>query len=180
MINVEEWFMIRELARQGLSITDIAQRLGCDRKTVRKYLAHADQPRYTARPSRASKLDLFKPYVQQRLERGVYNCEVLYRELCARGYSGKKTILRDYVQPHRQAARHQACVRFETPPGQQGQVDWGYFGTIWHEGRHRRLYCFALTLGYSRAMYARFTVSSGMLAFLRCHMHAFSDLGLTG
>ena len=28
MINVEEWFMIRELARQGLSITDIAQRLG--------------------------------------------------------------------------------------------------------------------------------------------------------
>jgi transposase len=39
MINVGEWFMIRELARQGLSITDIAQRVGCDRKTVRKHLA---------------------------------------------------------------------------------------------------------------------------------------------
>jgi transposase len=22
---------------------------------------------------------------------------------------------------------------------------------MWHEGRHRKLYCFALTLGYSRA-----------------------------
>jgi transposase len=29
------------------------------------------------------------------------------------------------VQPYRLATRHQASVRFETPPGQQGQVDWG-------------------------------------------------------
>lgn len=177
MIYVEEWFMIRELARQGLSITDIAQRVGCDRKTVRKYLAHADHPRYTARPSQVSKLDPFKLYVQQRLESGIFNCEVLYRELCARGYEGKATILRDYVGPRRRAARQQACVRFETPPGQQGQVDWGHFGTMWHEGRQRRLYCFALTLGYSRALYAEFAVSSGMMAFLRCHINAFSALG---
>jgi transposase len=169
--------MIRELSRRGFSITEIARRVGCDRKTVRKYLMHPDQPRYTARPPRASKLDPFKPYLQQRLESGVFNCEVLYRELCARGYDGKKTILRDYVQPHRQAARRQACVRFETPPGQQAQVDWGHFGTIWHEGRKRRLYCFALTLGYSRVLYAEFTVSSAMLTFLRCHINAFAYLG---
>jgi transposase len=80
MINVEEWFMIRDLARQGLSITDIAYRMGCDRKTVRKYLTYPDQPRYTARVPQASKLDPFKSYVQQRLDQGVYNCEVLYRE----------------------------------------------------------------------------------------------------
>lgn len=177
MINVEEWFMIRELARQGLSITDIARRVGCDRKTVRKHLSRPDQPGYTARPPQPSKLDPFKSYLEQRLETGVFNCEVLYRELCARGYHGKTTILRDYVQPRRRSARYQATVRFETPPGQQGQVDWGYFGTLWHEGRYRRLYCFALTLGYSRALYAEFTVSSGMMAFLRCHMHAFAELG---
>ena len=177
MINVEEWFMIRDLARQGLSITDIAYRMGCDRKTVRKYLAYPDQPRSPARAPQASKLDPFKSYVQQRLDQGVFNCEVLYRELCQHGYDGKPTILRDYVRPRRQAARQQACVRFETPPGQQGQVDWGSFGTLWHEGRQRRLYCFALTLGYSRALYAEFTVSSGMMAFLRCHINAFSELG---
>src|SRR5918992_6241890 len=99
MINVEEWFMIRDLARQGLSITDIAYRMGCDRKTVRKYLAYPNQPRYTARAPQESKLDPFKPYVQQRLNQGVFNCEVLYRELCQRGYDGKSTILRDYVRP---------------------------------------------------------------------------------
>jgi transposase len=91
--------------------------------------------------------------VHERFERGVFNCEVLYREFCCRGYEGKKTILRDYVHPRRRSARHQACVRFETPPGQQGQVDRGHFGTLWHEGRQRRLYCIALTLGYSRALY---------------------------
>ena len=68
-------------------------------------------------------------------------------------------------------------MRFATPPGQQGQVDWGHFGTIWHEGRHQRLYGFALTLGYSRALYAEFTVSNGMMALLRCHMHACADRG---
>lgn len=177
MINVEEWFMIRDLARQGLSVTEIARRMGCDRKTVRRYLAQPDLPLYPARLARTSKLDAFKPYLDERLSRGVCNCEVLYRELCAQGYSGKKTILRDYVQPHRMAQRHQATVRFETPPGQQGQVDWGHFGTIWHEGRQRRLYCFALTLGYSRAMYAEFTVSQGMRSFLLCHMHAFEYVG---
>jgi transposase len=158
-------------------MTDIAQRLGCDRKTVRKSLVHPDQPRYTARPPRPSKLDPLQSSVQQRLERGVCNGEVLSRELSARGYTGKKTLLRASVQPRRRAARHQACVRCETPPGQQGQVDWGHFGTMWHEGRQRRLSCCALTLGYSRALYAECTVSSGMMACLRCPMHALTELG---
>jgi transposase len=55
----------------------------------------------------------------------VFNCEGLYRELYARGYEGKKTIWRDYVQPRRPSARPPACGRFETPPGHQGQVDGG-------------------------------------------------------
>jgi transposase len=177
MLNVEEWFMIRDLARQGLSISEIARRVGCDRKTARKHLDHPDQPRYRLRPEKASKLDLFKPYLHERLSVGVFNCEVLYRELCTRGYGGRKTILRDYVKPYRKAARQQATVRFETPPGKQAQVDWGSFGTIFHEGRDRNLYGFALTLGFSRAMYAEFTVSCGLMAFLLCHIHAFSYLG---
>jgi transposase len=122
-------------------------------------------------------LDRFKPYLQDRFSRGVFNCAVLYRELCARGYTGKTTILCDYVEPYRKAQRQKATVRFETPPGKQAQVDWGSFGTIYHEGKHRRLYCFVLTLGYSRAMYAEFTVSCAMLSFLRCHIHAFEYLG---
>ncbi|MCO6452012.1 MAG: helix-turn-helix domain-containing protein, partial [Caldilineales bacterium] len=35
MLDVEERYMIRELHRQGVSISEIARRTGCDRKTVR-------------------------------------------------------------------------------------------------------------------------------------------------
>jgi transposase len=86
--------MLREFARQGLSITDMAQRVGGDRKTVRKDLADPEPPRYTARPPRVSTLDPFKSYVQHRLACGVYNGEVLDRAWCARGDDGKNTMLR--------------------------------------------------------------------------------------
>ncbi len=38
MLSLGEMFMIHDLKDQGLSIQAIAQRVGLDRKTVRKYL----------------------------------------------------------------------------------------------------------------------------------------------
>jgi transposase len=70
-----------------------------------------------------------------------------------------------------------ATVRFETPPGLQGQVDWGHFGFIRHQGRTCKLYAFVLTLSWSRAMYLRFTTSLDFTWFIRCHVHAFRYLG---
>ena len=34
MIQGEAWYMIRELLREGLSVSEIARRTGCDRKTA--------------------------------------------------------------------------------------------------------------------------------------------------
>jgi transposase len=41
VLEVEERFMIKDLHRQGISISDIARQTGHDRKTVRKAL---DEP----------------------------------------------------------------------------------------------------------------------------------------
>ena len=38
MIKQREFMMIHELKNEGLSISEIARRLGINRKTVRKYL----------------------------------------------------------------------------------------------------------------------------------------------
>jgi hypothetical protein len=62
-------------------------------------------------------------------------------------------------------------------PGQQGQVDWGSFGTLVQEGVVYRLNGFAFVLGYSRMMYVEFTTSQVIEALLRCHLHAFDYLG---
>lgn len=180
MLGVAERFMIRDLHRKGVSISEIARLTGHDRKTVRSVLARplipAPRP---ARQRRSCKLDPFASYIEGRLADGVYNARKRYHEIQARGYTGKETQVRAFVQPHREARRAEAraTVRFETAPGEQAQVDWGHFGTIEHHGRQRRLYGFVMTLGWSRAMYLEFTVSAESAWFLRCHLHAFRSFG---
>ena len=108
---------------------------------------------------------------------GVYNTRKLYRELRERGYLGGLTQVIMYVQPYRPKQAERAVMRFETTPGQQGQVDWGYFGSINYEGRQRKLYVFVMTLCWSRALYVEFTVNSNTDWFLRGHQHAFEYFG---
>jgi transposase len=56
------------LKRQGLSIQAISELTGYDRKTVRKYLIVPDGiPVYQRPEPQSSKLDAFKPYLQERL-----------------------------------------------------------------------------------------------------------------
>lgn len=177
MLNVEERFMIKDLHRKGISISEISRRTGRDRKTVRAALrARLDQGPARRKPKRR-KIDPFAPYLERRINDGVLNARKLFREIVAQGYPGGERQVRYFVQPFREARRSEATVRFETEPGQQAQVDWGYFGSIQHEGRQRRLYCFVMTLGWSRAMYLEFTVATDIAWWLRCHLHAFDYLG---
>ena len=97
---------IEELRRQGLSIQAIGRLLGFDRKTIRKYLRSPEgTPVYGPRVARPSKLDAHKPYVEERLKAGVWNAQVLLRELRACGYRGGYPILKDWLQPQRVAAQ---------------------------------------------------------------------------
>jgi len=91
------------------------------------------------RPLRAPRLAPYVPYLEQRLADGVCNAHKRYLEIAKRGYPGKETMVRAFVQPFREARRAQATVRFETAPGEQAQVDWGHFGTIEHRRRAQRL-----------------------------------------
>ena len=130
---------LTELQRQGMSIQAISELTGWDRKTIRKYLLQPNAaPRYGPRRKRASKLDPFKPYLEERMRAGVWNAQVLLRELRARNYTGGYTILKDWLQPQRSSARAVAVRRFETPPGKQAQVDWGHLGRLESEGERRQ------------------------------------------
>jgi transposase len=123
------------------------------------------------------KLDPFHSYLEGRIREGAPNGQKLYRELLGQGYSGKAHQVRRFVQPFRAARQRQEAVRFETAPGQQGQVAWGSFGLIEHQGQQRRLYGFVMMLGWSRTMYVEFTVAADIAWWLRCHQHAFAYIG---
>jgi len=91
VIEGDEWFMIRQLFREGLTISEIARRTGRDRKTVRKAINSEWQPAYRQRPTVASKLDPYKDYVRRRMEAGMTNAVKMHREIKARGYDGEIT-----------------------------------------------------------------------------------------
>lgn len=134
--------MIRELYQKGWSLTAIAQETGFDRKTIRKYINAEQLPRSSKRTKRASKLDAYKPYLLQRIQEGTTNCVVLLEEIRAQGFDGKSTILKDFVQPYRERPKKQATRRFETPPGQQAQMDWAEVGLYEVDGRLQKIYAF--------------------------------------
>ena len=169
---------IEELKRQGLSIKAISKLTGCDRKTIRKYLAEPNAaPIYGPREPRRSKLDAFKSYIEERLKAGVWNARVLLRELRKEGYAGSYTILTDWLRPQRESAWVVAVRRFETPIGHQAQVDWGHLGTIDVGGTPRQMWGFTFTLGYSRAMMAEAALDQTLGTLLRMHEKAFGQLG---
>lgn len=168
---------IMRLHAAGLSIREIARRTGFARNTVRKYLRKPALPRYGPRARRPSKLDPFKPYLEQRMAAGVFNANRLLHELRALGYTGGVTILKDYLKPHRPPRRPQAVVRFEPAPGEQAQVDWGEFAYTDAQGRRRKVYGFVMVLSYSRAIYVEFVEQQDLSTLLRCHLHAFAALG---
>jgi transposase len=135
MLDVEEHFMIKDLYRKGISISEIARRTGRDRKTVRK-LAAAPlvPPCVRAQPAaRTHKLDSFVPYLQGRIGEGSSmppNCS----PKSASKATLAQTQLKDWLKPQRPARQVAATVRFETDPGEQAQTDC-HFGTITHQGK---------------------------------------------
>ncbi|WXB93358.1 IS21 family transposase (plasmid) [Bacillus sp. FJAT-52991] len=167
--------MIRELKQKGWAISAIARETGFDRKTVRNYINAESSPQSKPRAKRPSKLDPYKPYLLERIKEGTTNCAVLIEEIRAMGYQGKSTILRDFVQPYREAPKKQATVRFETAPGRQAQVDWAEdIGEFMVNGEKRSLYAFIMILSYSRKRYIEFTTDMTQETLMKCHMNAFS------
>jgi hypothetical protein len=70
-------------------------------------------------------------------------------------------------------------LRFETPPGQQAQVDFAQFQTEFTDdpGVIRIVWLFSLVLGHSRMMWGRFVLHQDLPTVLRCHIAAFEALG---
>ncbi len=163
----------------GMTIADIGRVTGYSEPTVRKYAKRPEgEPvRYRKRPHRPTKLDPFREHVDRRMSEGVFNCRVLARELRSLGYTGGETQLRVYVRPHRRQFLVQASRRFETGPGEQGQVDWGYLGRFLLEGMWRPVWVFVLVLGYSRYLFAECVTDTTLPTLIWLHQKAFRVLG---
>jgi len=149
MLNREDWIMIRQMRDKGCYLREIAAQVGCSERTVRRALKRGGPPPRRRPGVRPSKLDPYKPMIDQLLSEGVWNAEVIYTEIRAQGYTGGRSILRDYIRPKRALRKARGTVRFETPPGKQLQSDWGQIDTV-IAGQRCRVHFAINLLGYSR------------------------------
>ncbi len=160
------------LQAKGLTQKEIAESIGKSERTVRYYLKQMPRPRKN--PVRGSKVDPFKIMIEQILEENpAYNSELLFERLLKIGYTGKISVMKDYVSLVRKKLALQAVMRFETEPARQGQVDWKEFGKQIVDGVETKLYAFVMVLGYSRKVFVRFTTRMNQATLLACYALAF-------
>jgi transposase len=181
VIKLGELVMILDLHRQGLSVSAIARQLGVDRKTVRGYIKKGlEPPTYKKRLATPGVVDPFVPYLRERLTAfpGLTGVR-LWREVRERGFAGSYSVVRDCVRDLRPPKTSGFEVRFETPPGEQAQVDFAQFVVEFADepGVRRIVWLFSMVLGYSRLIWARFVLHQDLQTVLRCHMAAFASIG---
>jgi transposase len=172
------------LRREERSTREIAQRLQLGRKVVRRILkeaglteapAHRSQP---PRPTTASKLDPFRLAIEERVAKDL-TTERILRELRELGYTGGRSILGRLVRQLRAAtrpAKQRAWRRFETPPGEEIQVDWSPY-TVELGGRVVRVVAFAALLCWSRKLHVRFYLDERTATLLQALDAAYADFG---
>lgn len=105
---------------QGWTQKDIARRLNIHPKTVRRYLESSSPKTKRHRPRHL--LDTFKPYILKCWNEGCHNATQLFHKIFAQGFTGKVTIVRDFVRQLRQASglplgvRNQAGIYLKSDP----------------------------------------------------------------
>jgi transposase/DNA-directed RNA polymerase subunit N (RpoN/RPB10) len=107
---------VQALRGEGLGLRAIAERLGLDRKTVRRFARATGPEQLVAAGARASLLDAYKPYLHQRLAAGVTNAAELHAEIAVQGYPGSYQTLARYLHPLCAASTHQIAALPQRPP----------------------------------------------------------------
>jgi transposase len=191
---VEQFAAIRRDSRlEGLSVRALARKYGVHRRTVRVALASAWPAPRKKPPPRSSRLDPFKPVIDQILwvdldaprkqrhtVRRIFNRLVAEQEMEGVSYS---TVC-NYVAWRRPQIMAEAGRGSppEVPidqvhrPGVEAEVD---FGDVWINlaGTMTNCYLFVFRLSYSGKAVHRVTASAGQEAFFEGHAHAFRVLG---
>lgn len=123
---------------------------------------------------RPSKLDAHRDFIKAVVEEYPdIRATRLLEKLEAKGFDGKYTIVRNYLNEIRPKAKKQASVRVETRPGFQAQVDWSPYtlacGTPFH--------ALSIVQCFSRHRWMRFREDTRQITLMRGLTEAFEEYG---
>ena len=156
----ETRMLLKYYLERGVSKAALARRFGVSRRTIHEWVEtgqldrdlSSGGARYAPRPAMPHKLAPSTGIIEARLEEfpGL-SAKRLFDEVRAAGYPGGYSRVRDYVRAVRPREPVEAVVRFETPAGRQGQVDFATFTLPW--GRRHAL---VVVLSHSRLLWLCF------------------------
>ena len=166
--------------RDGLSGREATRQFGLDRKTVSKILKYSVPPGYRRIASvRRPKLYGFTGIIDQILEddgavhrKQRHTAKRIFERLRdEHGFTGKQTIVKDYVRERRRGHR-EMFVPLSHPPG-DAQADFGEADAIIGGVKHRAHF-FVMTLPHSDACFVSAYPSATTEAWLDGHNRAFA------
>lgn len=98
--GLKEIVLILDLHKQGLSVSAIARQVGCERKTVRKYLERGlDMPVYGPRAPRDRLIAPYEGFLRDRvIAFPDLSGARLLREIQGLGYEGSYTAVTDFLR----------------------------------------------------------------------------------
>ena len=161
----ETRMLLRHYLQRGVSKAALARRFGVSRRTIHEWVETGQLDRdlssgggrYSPRPAVPHKLAPYTGIVEARLEEFP-------------GLSAKRLF--DEVRAVRPREPVEAVVRFETPAGRQGQVDFATFTLPW--GRRHAL---VVVLSHSRLLWLRFYRRQTMAVLTEGLERAFARFG---
>ena len=155
----------------------VASELGVHHDVVTRVLTE-DESGKPAKEPRPSKLDAYKSFLLEQLEKYPRLHGTRLRTMIEeRGFTGSAKIVQRYVKTVRPRKPKKAYLVCERLPGEQGQVDWGHVGRFAVSGGFRALWVFVMLLAYSRMRYAELVLDMTAESLRRSILRAVRFFG---
>ncbi len=190
-----KWMVYHELrnrARDGMNVPQIASHLVMDQRTIKKYLSMSEEEYLEYQGSLSYRLKKLKPYedfVRERLEACQEASAAQVHDWLKEYHSDFKEVsvktvynfvlyVREKYRLPKVFAAREFCKVPELPYGQQAQVDFGEYNTTNADGHRKKVYFFAMVLSRSRYKFVLFSESPFTTATtIDAHEKAFACIG---
>ncbi len=182
------YHQIQQMSRNGWKIARIANFLGLNRRTVKKYLTMTEDEFLDFQQSitnRSKELDSYEGFVKIKLESYPDTSAAQLHDWLKEHYENfpkvsSKTVYNFVMHVRQQhnipktGKQRDFCIIPELPYGQQAQVDFGQYNMRGSNGKRVKVYFFAMLLSRSRYKFIYFSPAPFTTALtINAHQKAF-------
>jgi transposase len=134
-------------------------------------------PSPSAAPKRPSGCEPWRATIKGKVARGL-SAQRMYQDLTTeRRFPGSYFSVRRFVR-HLHARTDLPVRRFESPPGEEAQVDFGTGAPlVGPDGKRHKTYVFRIVMSHSRKAYSEAVARQTTDNFIRCIENAFHHFG---